>query len=107
MSWFMPAFKAILPHLGTITSTVAPVFTRKPTEQETAERALLAQQIAELQAASVQNAEQVRALAAQLQNALASLEQAAGAAQRRLQWLAAGCIAALLLSLLALALALR
>lgn len=85
MSWFVPALKAILPHLGTIVSTAAPVFTRRRDEQA------VAQQIAELQNASARNAENIRELAMQLQSALATLEQSAAAIQRRLRWLTLAC----------------
>jgi len=34
-AWFIPALKAILPHVGTIVGAAAPVFTRKTAEKET------------------------------------------------------------------------
>ena len=46
-TWFIPALKAVLPHVGTIVSAAVPVFTRKNTDAA-ANQALLQQQITEL-----------------------------------------------------------
>src|SRR6266700_2707865 len=73
-AWLLPALKAVLPHIGTIISAAAPVFTRKA---DVANQALLLQQqITELQSAASQNAAHVKELAEQLQNTVAALEQA-------------------------------
>src|SRR5688572_15219583 len=77
-SWLLPALKAVLPHVGTIVDAAKPVFTRKKTEAADVQL----QQIAELQAAASQNAENLKELAQQLQNTVAALEQSATAAVR-------------------------
>ncbi len=61
-AWFLPALKAVLPHVGAILAVAKPVFTRK--SPETANQAqLLQQQIGELQSAAAQNADNIKALA--------------------------------------------
>ena len=54
-AWFIPALKAILPHVGTIVGAAAPVFTRKGTEKEADPLVLVGKQIAELQAAAAKH----------------------------------------------------
>jgi hypothetical protein len=83
--WLIPALKTILPHVATIVSAAAPVFTRRHIEASSEQSRLLQQQIDELQTAAAQNAAHVRELAEQLQTAITALEAAAAAAQRRLQ----------------------
>jgi len=91
-AWLIPALKAVLPHIGTIISTATPVFTKKQTEQ----------QISELQSAVSQNAANIKELAAQLQSTLAALEQAALTAEANLKRTRALCIAAMVVSIIAL-----
>jgi hypothetical protein len=69
MSWWLPALKAVLPHVGTILDAAKPVFTKKPpaAAAPAGQDPLTQQQIAELQAAVSQNAANVRALAAEVQ----------------------------------------
>src|SRR6266568_6771379 len=82
-AWLLPALKAVLPHIGTIISAAAPVFTRKA---DVANQALLLQQqITELQSAASQNAAHVKELAEQLQNTVAALEQATSIAEAKLR----------------------
>jgi hypothetical protein len=93
-AWLIPALKAVLPHVGTIVSVAAPAFTRMRSGA-TDNPDTVQKQIAELQAAASQNAENIRELAAQLQNTVKALEQAAviaEARQRRLMLLGAGAI---------------
>lgn len=99
VAWFIPALKAVLPHVGSILSAAMPVFTKKNTDT-VADRALLQQQIAELQSAASQNAAHIKELAVQLQTALAALEQTLTLAETRYRraWWAAG--AAIVLSLI-------
>ena len=80
-SWLLPALKAVLPHVGTIVDAARPVFTRKKSEAADVQL----QQIAELQAAASQNAENLKELAQQLQNTVAALEQSATLAESRLR----------------------
>ena len=75
-AWLVPALKAVLPHIGTIISAAAPVFTRKSVD---------AAAITELQSAASQNAAHIKELAAQLQTTVAALEQAASIAETRLR----------------------
>jgi uncharacterized coiled-coil protein SlyX len=77
-----------------IIGVVRPGITRKQIETLDSQTDLLNQQIAELQAASAANAEQVRELASQLKDVVAALEQAGvdaardRAATRRIAYLA-------------------
>jgi hypothetical protein len=110
-AWWIPALKAILPHVGTVISATAPVFTRKTPEREgdaappeaaPNPHVLMQQQIAELQAAASQNVADTKQLAAQLQGMVQTLEQAASTAdaklQRALQFaIGAGALAAIAL----------
>ena len=108
-TWFIPALKAVLPHIGTIISAATPVFTKKHADAAANQALLLQQQITELQSAASQNAVHIKELAAQLQSTVGALEQAAAGAEARLRrtiivsLLAAavslGCLAAVLLLL--------
>jgi len=100
-AWLIPALKAVLPHVGTIVSVAAPAFT-KMRGGATDNPATMQQQIAELQAAASQNAENIRELAAQLQVTVKALEQAAAIAEARQQRLMLLGISAFALSALAL-----
>lgn len=95
--WFIPALKAILPHVGTIISMAAPVFTRKSADAAN-QAQLVQQQIAELQAAAAQNAGSIKALAEQLQGTVAALEQAAAIAEAKLRLALLVCVTATLVS---------
>jgi len=103
--WLIPALKAVLPHIGTILSVAVPVFTKKNSDA-VANQALLQQQITELQSAASQNALHIKELAAQLQNTVAALEQAALIAEARHQRIFLACIVAILLSVTSLGAAL-
>ncbi len=104
-AWFLPALKAVLPHVGTIITVAAPVFTRKSAEAAS-EAQLVRQQIAELQAAAGQNADHIKALAEQLQVTVTALHQAAAIAEARLRRAYLLCLAAIGLSALTLGVAL-
>ncbi|MGH8720757.1 MAG: hypothetical protein ACREU4_02155 [Burkholderiales bacterium] len=97
--------KAVLPHVGTLISAAAPVFTRKSADAAN-QAQLLQQQIAELQAAAAQNAGNIKALAEQLQVAVSALHQAAAIAETRLRRAYLLCIAAIGASAATLAVAL-
>ena len=84
-AWFIPALKAILPHVGTIVGAAAPVFTRKTAEKETDPLVLIGKQIAELQAAAAKNADDTKELAGQLQGVVTTLEKAASETESRLR----------------------
>ncbi len=83
-AWFLPALKAILPHVGNIISVAVPVFTRK-SAGATDQAQVVQQQIVELQAAAAQNAGNIKALAEQLQVTVGVLEQAVAGAETRLR----------------------
>ncbi len=76
--------KLVLGNLDTIIGVVKPAFTRKKVDALPSQTDLLNQQIAELQAAASNNAEQIKQLAAQVKEVVAALAQAAteAAAQR-------------------------
>src|SRR5258705_10398658 len=96
-AWLIPALKAALPHLGTIISAAAPVFTRKNAD---------AVAITELQSAASQNAANIKELAAELQRTLAALEQAASIAETKLRRALLLCVASMVLSAIAVGIAL-
>jgi hypothetical protein len=103
-SWLIPALKAVLPHVGTIISAASPVFTKKKTGAVD-QPALLQQQVSELQAAAAQNAANIKELAAQ-RSTVAALEQAAAVAEANLKRTRVYCVAAVVLSIIALSTAL-
>ena len=103
-AWLIPALKAVLPHVGTIISAAAPAFTKKRLVEATNQTLLLQQQIGELQAAATQNAANIKELAAQLQDTVAALEQAAAVAEVRLRRVYLMCVVAAVLSLMAIVL---
>jgi hypothetical protein len=76
--------KLVLNNLDTIMGVVKPAFTRKKVDALPSQTDLLNQQIAELQAAASNNAEQIKQLAAQVKELVAALAQAGAeaAAQR-------------------------
>lgn len=103
--WLVPALKAVLPHLGTIVSAVAPAFTRKKADAVANQMQLLQEQVAELQSAASQNAAYIKELATQLQSTVSALEQAARIAEARLRWALLFSVAAIALSAIGLAVA--
>ena len=88
-SWLLPALKAVLPHMGDIVSAAKPVFTRRKPETTAsatqADPSLAQQQIAELQAATAQNATHIKELASKLQSTVSALEIAAQLTETRLR----------------------
>ena len=104
-AWFLPALRAVLPHVGNIISVAVPVFTRKSADAAN-QAQLLQQQIAELQTAAAQSAGSIKALAEQLQGTVAALAQAATIAEAKLRRALLMCLASTLVSAAALAIAL-
>jgi len=104
--------KLVLGNLDTIIGVVKPAFTRKKVETLPTQADLLNQQIAELQVAASNNAEQIRQLAAQVKEVIGAIAQAATdaaaerAAARRLS-VAALAVASLAMLLAVLVTALR
>ncbi len=105
-TWLIPALKAALPHIAAIISAAAPVFTRKNADAVANQALLLQQQITELQSAASQNAAHIKELAAELQRTLAALEQAASIAETKLRRALLLCVAAMVLSAIAVGIAL-
>jgi hypothetical protein len=95
--------KLVAGNLDTIVNVAKPLLTRKKVESPN-QTELLNQQISELQAASLSNSEQIKALAAQLKQVVTSLEQAAvdaEAGSRRMRRLAIAAVSISLVSLAA------
>jgi gas vesicle protein len=92
--------------VGTIISATSPVFTKKSIDAATNQTALLQKQITELQSAVSQNAGNIKELAAQLQRTVAALEQAASTAEANLNRTRLLSVAAVVLSAIALSVAL-
>ena len=105
-AWLIPALKAVLPHISTIISAAAPVFTRKNADAVANQALLLQQQITELQSAASQNAAHIKELAEQLQSTVAALEEAASIAEAKLRRALFVCVAATALSTVSLVIAL-
>ena len=103
-AWLIPALKAVLPHIGTIISAAAPVFTRKNADA-VANQTLLQQQITELQSAASQNAAHIKELAEQLQSTVGGLEQAASIAEAKLRRALLLCVASAVLSAISIGIA--
>jgi hypothetical protein len=97
-AWLIPVLKAVLPHLGTIISATAPVFTKKSVDAVANQTKLLQQQITELQGAAFENDRHIKELAAQIKNTVTALEEGASIAERRHQRILFLCIAATILS---------
>src|SRR5439155_25236854 len=91
-AWLLPALKAVLPHIGTIISAAAPVFTRKNADAVANQTLLLQQQITELQSAASQSAAHIKELAEQLQSTVAALEQIGRASCRERGWRGGGAV---------------
>jgi len=96
-AWLIPALKAALPHIGTIISAAAPVFTRKNAD---------AVAITELQSAASQNAANIKELAAELQSTVAALEEAASIAEAKLRRALLLCVLSAALSAISVGIAL-
>lgn len=92
-AWILPALKAALPHVGTILSAAAPVFTKKSADAPTSQDPTLQQQVAELQATAAKNDTYLKDLAIQMRTMLGALEQGAALEERRYRRLLMLCLA--------------
>lgn len=81
-AWLIPVLKSVLPHVGTIVSAAAPVFTRKSADAAANQAALLQQQITELQSAASANDAHIKELATQMQHAVEALEKGTSLAEK-------------------------
>ncbi len=91
--WLLPALKAALPHVGTILSAAAPVFTKKRVDAPANQASTLQQQVTELQAAAAKNDTYIKDLAMQMRTTFEVLEQGAALAERRYHRLLTLCLA--------------
>ena len=103
MAAWLPALKASLPYITQIVTAAIPMFTSKPKNADSA--ALVPQQIEELQVAVVENAENVKGLATQMQNNLESLSSGASDLQREIKLIKRLLVLAFTLSIIGLSLA--
>ena len=94
--------KLVLANLDTLVGMAKPLFTSRQAGSVASQAELLNQQIAELQAASSTNAEQIRELAAQLKQLVTALDQAALAATEERDKMRKLSIAAISVSLVSL-----
>lgn len=97
-AWLIPALKAVLPHLGTIVTAAAPVFTKKAPDAIADKTTFLQQQVSELQAAASANDTHIKELAAQIQNTIEVLEKGASLAEWRHRRIWMLCVTALVFS---------
>ena len=104
--WLMPAIKLVANNLDTIVHTARPFLTRRKDAETEDSTNLVQQQIAELQAAALENANQVHELAEQLKTTITALENGVRLAEERAAMSRRLNIAALSLAALALLLAL-
>jgi len=91
-AWLIPALKSVLPHIGTIISAAAPVFTKKNADAAANQTILLQQQITELQTAASENDAHIKKLALQIQNTVGALEKGTSLAELRHQRMMVLCI---------------
>ncbi len=103
MAAWLPALKVSLPYITQIVTAAIPMFTSKPKNADSA--ALVPQQIEELQVAVVENAENVKGLATQMQNNLESLSSGASDLQREIKLIKRLLVLAFTLSIIGLSLA--
>jgi hypothetical protein len=89
-AWIIPALKAALPHVASIVAAASPAFTRRNTADQNV-----------LQSAATTNDAHIKELAAQIKNTVELL----AVAESRHQRLLAFCIGAIVLSLVALGIA--
>ncbi|MDP5008084.1 MAG: hypothetical protein NWQ13_03625 [Glaciimonas sp.] len=75
MSAWLPVAKAILPYVSDIIAVAKPVFTNRKGSSAANQIEILQEQVEQLQAASLQNIHDLKALAEQFKTALPALEQ--------------------------------
>ena len=102
MAVWLPALKALLPYITQVVTAAIPAFTTRSDQARAAE--VVPRQIQELQSAVTHNAESVKILADQLQQAITSIDAAVAATEREMRLLRRLAVAAILLAVLALGL---
>ncbi len=105
-TWLLPALKAVLPHVGTVLSSAAPVFTKKSADAAPNQTSMLQQQVTELQAVAARNDTHIKDLTMQMRTTLEALEQGAALSERRYQRLLTMCLATTVVAVVAMGLAL-
>ena len=103
MAVWLPLLKASLPYVTQLVTAAIPAFTSRSTTEKAAD--IVPKQIAELQSAVTHNAESVKALAAQLKEAIESIDAGAAALQQEVKRAKRLAAAAILLALLAVSVA--
>ncbi|MEO8156990.1 MAG: hypothetical protein ABI648_04280 [Betaproteobacteria bacterium] len=101
MAAWLPALKAILPYVSQVVSVALPVFTKMADKNKVQD--VVPNQIQELQTAATHNAESLKVLADQLQKTITSIESGAVKMESELRALKRLSVAAILLSLAAVA----
>jgi hypothetical protein len=96
MAAWLPALKAILPYVAQVVTVAIPVFTKKTDKGPTDE--IIPQQIQELQGAVTRNAESLKLLADQLQQAIATIDAGAVKIEREMRTIRLLCIASIVTS---------
>lgn len=104
MAAWLPVLKASLPYITQIVTSAIPAFTSKSSPAKSAE--VVPTQIAELQSAVTHNAESVKALALQLKGTIEGIDAGAARLEQEIRSLKRLAWIALMLSLLAIAVAL-
>lgn len=103
MAAWLPALKALLPYVAQVVTVAVPVFTKKAEKGRADE--IVPQQIQELQGAVTRNAESLKLLADQLQQAIATIDAGAVRIEREMRTVRWLCVASMLTAGVAVALA--
>jgi hypothetical protein len=98
MAAWLPALKALLPYVTQIVSAAIPAFTTRT------DKDVIPEQIRELQSAVTHNAESLKTLAAQLQQAITSIDSGAVRIEREIRIIRRLAIGAIAISLVAIGL---
>ena len=79
---FLPIIKAVAPYLAQVATAAIPAFTSRP--EAVKSDPVVANQIAELQAAATQNAQSIQILAERIQQTMQGIEKAAQEARKQI-----------------------
>lgn len=102
MAVWLPALKALLPYITQVVTAAIPAFTTRSDQTRAAE--IVPKQIQELQRAVTHNAESLKVLADQLQQAITGIDAAVAGMERDMRLLRHLAVAAIILAVLALVL---
>lgn len=101
MAVWLPALKLALPYITQVVSAAIPAFTSRGDKGRAEE--VLPQQISELQSAVTHNAESVKLLAIQLQQAIESIDAGASKLEKEVVLLKRLAVTAIVVSVVAIA----